>query len=399
MFDPYLTDPQSRERRAALPLRRRGVLLGLSAMLMRRIVNTLGPMFPAFTGGRALANTLNSGQVDQPRIPELIRSQQRRNKVRRALRAGFGVQYWGQTFSANQLAAAPHGLLIIETAKVGASIVGNSQEVFFSPDEIRQIGHHGRRPVLGYLNLAKIEPYRNYWVNALAASGARETLGPGDAAWIGPTLGPDGTLARFWTPEWAAILADRVDCLMRQGLDGLFLDDVLQYYASYAAIVQARPAFAVTGGPVSSADFARAMMKLVVAVASRVRLHDFGALVIINSGIYVGRDAGEDPENAPLSDTFAQYRSAIDGILIESIFASGGDDAAISVLHEEFASQGVPVLTVDFADAANMAPAEMKAKIRQRALSEGFAPYIADDAAFNRLFAPIPATPADLAGP
>ena len=395
MTGPIMTGPQSRDLGSAAPMPRRRVLLGLSAMVLRRIASVLGPMFPAVIAGRALANEVDGIHLDQPTKSAAGASKQRRGRVRRALRAGFGVQYWGQTYSANHLAAAPHGLLIIETAKVGASIVGNSQEVFFSPDEIRQIGHSGRRPVLGYLNLAKIEPYRNYWVAALALSAPRETLGPGDAPWIGPTLGPDGALARFWTPEWAAILADRVDSLMRQGLDGLFLDDVLQYYASYAATARASPGFAVEGGPVSSADFARAMMKLVTSVANRARLHDSGALVFVNSGIYVGRDAGEDRPDAPLLDTFADYRSMIDGILIESVFASGGDDTAISVLHEEFASHGVPVLTVDFADAANMPPSALKAKIAPRALSEGFAPYIADDAAFNRLFAPIPAIPAD----
>ncbi|MBC7674659.1 MAG: hypothetical protein H7173_01180, partial [Rhodoferax sp.] len=87
--------------------------------------------------------------------------------------------------------------------------------------------------------------------------------------------------------------------------------------------------------------------------------------------------------------TFDRYRSAIDGILIESVFASGGDDTTISALHDDFASTGIPVLTIDFADAAQNAPtAETRATIAKRALAEDFTPYIADDAAFNRLYPP-----------
>lgn len=370
-------------------LRRRNVLLGLAGSWLQRVLSAFGLLLPVFARTPVFANTesaVTCGLPSHGLAPWMV---QRRARLRGALKSGFGVQYWGVTFSAEHLAAAPHGVFIIETAKIGASATGQTGEVFFLADEIRRIGHDGRRPVLGYLNLAKIELYRDYWVDALALAKGRDTLVQGDMPWIGPSLGRDGILARYWTPEWTAVVMDRVDRLFAQGVDGLFLDDVLQYYEYYRGTLQGRAGFAAPGGPTSMVDFAGAMMELVIAVADRARQHDCAKLVIVNNGVFLGRDAGEDPPGSRRQDTFDRYRSAIDGILIESVFASGGDDTTISALHDEFASTGIPVLTIDFADAAQNAPtAETRATIAKRALAEDFTPYIADDAAFNRLYPP-----------
>ena len=388
------------EPSSALRLGRRGVLLGLTATELRRIATAFGLALPQIAKGQVPANSGVAAPCDPPSDGAAALTGQRRARLKRALGSGFGVQYWGKSFTANHLAAAPHGVFIIETAKIGASAPGNSREVLFSTEEIRQIGQDGRRPVLGYLNVAKIEPYRNYWVDALAARGGRDTLVQGDVPWIGPSLGPDGTLARFWTPEWEAVLTDRVDLLLAQGVDGLFLDDVLQYFAYYTAVSEGRPGFAVQGGPVSAVDFANAMMTLVIAIANRVRRHDCTALVVVNNGAFIGRDAGADPPGSLRQDRFDQYRSAIDGVLIESVFASGGDAAAISVLQQEFASKGIPVLTIDFADAAaGVASADTRTAIAKLATREGFAAYVADDARFNRLYPPILTDQAVPAGP
>lgn len=349
-------------------------------------------MFASLTGGPVLASTVGAGHCDQLSGGTSPWRELRRARLRQALKSGFGVQYWGETFTADHLATAPHGAFIIETAKIGGSSTYKSREIFFSADQVRQIGHDGRRPVLGYLNLSKIETYRDYWLDALASAKGRDTLVQGDAPWIGPSLGSDGTLARFWTPDWEAILADRVDRLMSLGIDGLFLDDVLQYYAYYSSVAEGRSGFAVSDGPATAAEFANAMIKLVLAVASRARKHNCGALIVVNNGVFIGRDAGEDPPGSLRQDSFDSYRSALDGILIESVFASGGNAAAISALHEDFASLGLPVMTIDFANSVAGVPgAETRGAIAQRADSEGFAPYVADDAIFNRLYPPITA--------
>lgn len=390
----------SGDHQAASSLRRRGVLLGLMAAHLQYVAAAFGLTFPSLARGQVTAGTVGSASCDQPLNGTAPWSRKRRERLAHALRSGFGVQYWGNTFTADHLAAAPHGVFIIETAKIGASAEEKTSEVFFSPDEIQKIGQNRRRPVLGYLNLAKIEPYRDYWSDALRLAPGRDTLDQTDAPWIGPSIGNDGTLARFWTPGWQAILIDRVDCLLAQGVDGLFLDDVLQYFAYYSIVSKSDGDFAGSSGPVTAGEFARAMMSLVIAIASRARLHDCGALVVVNNGAYIGRDAQQDFAGSPQQDTFDQYRSALDGILIESVFAKGGNEAAITVLQEDFASVGMTVLTIDFADAAEKTPnAEFRAAIEARAAKEGFAAYVADDATFNRLFLPSPFAQTDPVSP
>lgn len=374
-----------------LPLRRRGVLLGLLAAQCRLFAGVFGPALMTLGAGRAKAQSEDDGKCDQA---GQTWATQRRGRIVRALWAGFGVQYWGDSYTAARLVAAPHGLFILEAARVGASLIDNSREVFFSAEEMRRIGQEGQRPILGYLNLAKIEPYRDYWIDAVAAAGGRDTLGQQDAPWIGPQVGSDGTLARFWTQEWAAILAERVDGLMGQGVDGLFLDDVLQYFAYYAAQAEGQPEFSSTDGPSSAAEFARAMMVLVVAVADRARLHGCKSLIIVNNGVFIGRDAGNGS-----SEMFDRYRAAIDGILIESVFAAGGNTVAIAALQQDFAAEGIPVLTIEFADAAGPEGEAAVTAAKTRAASEGFAAYVAQDAMFNRLYAPIPLVAAVKAAP
>ena len=382
---------QTGDHRIAESLRRRGVLLGLTAAHLQRVAAAFGLKFSWMGGLPAFADTIVAQSCDQPLNGAANWMKKRRDRIAQALRSGFGVQYWGKTFTADHLAANAHGMLIIETAKIGASAADKSREVFFTRDEIKQIGQDRHRPVLGYLNVAKIEPYRDYWVDALGVAPGRDTLDQADAPWIGPSLEDDGTLARFWTPEWLAILTVRVDCLLAQGVDGVFLDDVLQYFAYYSLVSNSDGNFPESGGPATAGEFARAMMSLVIAIADRVRLHDCRALVVVNNGAYIGRDAGVDPAESPPQGMFDRYRAALDGILIESVFADGGNAAVINVLHEDFASVGLSVLTIDFADTAEKLPlADFRSAIGARAATEGFASYVADDAAFNRLFPPIP---------
>jgi uncharacterized protein (TIGR01370 family) len=319
-------------------------------------------------------------------------SEKRRRRMAESLQDGFGVQYWGSTFTVPNLVAAPHGLLIIETTRSGAT--ATDREASFSREDIRKISHDGQRPVLGYINLAKIETYREYW------SETERMLGrvpeKGDLSWIGPSLGEDGTLALYWSPDWQKIVEDRVDRLMSLGVSGLVLEDVLQYYTFAEGVSRKDPAFLGLPPHQTHADFARSMMALVDRAARRARYHDCDALVVVNNGAYIGRDAGPDPEDDRQQVDFDQYRRNLDGILIESVFAKEGDQAAIAVLREDFLEGGIPVLTVDFASAEaaeGVTLGEVKARTTARAAREGFFAYVAKDALFNRLYPASPSRP------
>ncbi|MFC6639796.1 hypothetical protein ACFQDR_22695 [Sulfitobacter sediminilitoris] len=55
--------------------------------------------------------------------------------------------------------------MIIEASKVGALDTSDGREILFTRDEMSAIGRGGGRPVLVYLNLTKLEPWRDYWPN------------------------------------------------------------------------------------------------------------------------------------------------------------------------------------------------------------------------------------------
>lgn len=375
-------------------MRRRDALLGLLAAQLRYLSGICGATFLSSGRGWALDTRQRTESCDPSAEGDRsLKATRRRRRIARGLEDGFGVQYWGATFNANELAAAPHGLLIVEMARLGADATHGTRETFFSADETDKIKKMGQRPVLAYLNLAKVEPYRNYWVDAAIAHAGRKLLQQGDEPWVGPSLGADGTLARFWTPEWAAIVEDRVDRLVQSGVDGLFLDDVLQYYTYHVGVSESRPGFVWVGDPNSVSDFARAMMQLVITVAKRARQNGCEMLIVVNNGVFIGRDAGSIAHDTSSESDFAHYLSEIDGILIESVFAHGGDKIAIAALHEDFADHGVPVLAIDFLDASDQAggsTGQTRAEIAGLASREGFAAYVVDDPKFNRLYPPIP---------
>lgn len=384
---------------SARKMYRRDVLYGMLAVQFRTIAGFLSlyPLAPdAASAQSGTASPITCADTDSEE--GRIASKTRRRRMTASLQGGFGVQYWGDMFTVSDLASAPHGLLIIETTRIGAT--ATDTEKTFSVDEIRTISHDGQRPVLGYLNLAKIETYRDYWFDAFQRLGHEPTQR--DETWIGPSLGQDGTLAYYWSPDWQKIVEDRVDRLMSLGVSGIFLDDVLQYYTYAYAVTQGNPAFSEVRPLQSDADFARAMMHLVSVAARRARQHDCEALIIVNNGAYIGRDAGPDAEDGASHAEFHNYQSEIDGILIESVFAKGGDASAILVLQEDFLSDGIPVLTIDFINTERFedeAPSEMKAKTVSLAAKAGFVAYVAEDSLFNRLYPPSPAVSARPASP
>lgn len=302
-----------------------------------------------------------------------------------ALQNGFGVQYWGQDYTAAGLAAAPHGLLIIEATQLGAGHSATGQEVFFTRDDIQTMRHQGKRPVLAYLNLSEIEVYRDYWVRV-----TDDPAHPPHQSWIGPRSASAEHLAQYWTPEWEAILAERVDLLMAMGFDGLFFDDVLHYY-SYAT----EGAVDWTGvepsdAPDDAAGFARAMLTLVEQLAARSRIYNPDSIIVANGGAFIGQDAMQDDLDQEGAAAFASYLDAIDAIMMEEVFDSEMRQPTIDVLKEEFATEGAAVLVVDFATSfPGRNPLLLRASLARTAAANGFTFYLADDTTFDRLYPPI----------
>jgi uncharacterized protein (TIGR01370 family) len=294
---------------------------------------------------------------------------------------GFGIQYWGDLYTARELAAAPHGMLVVEAARASGAASPDRRESWFSAEDVAHMRRGGQRPVLAYLNVSNIETYRDYWLEAIGQGGTLPIWYAGDTA--------DGQkLAAFWTDEWQRIVAARLDRMLTLGFDGVMLDDVLQYHSWAVGNVRRRVDVVFPGEPTGASGYARAMITLVRKLRSRADVRRCGTAIVVNNGVFIGRDADPD-EGADPWATFKAYREAIDGIMIESVMAAR-QEVALQALEEDYVRFGVPVLGVEFLSFfPNLSRAEVAAEITARTDRLGFSPYLAPDPLFNRLEPPL----------
>ena len=305
-----------------------------------------------------------------------------RQNLASALKAGFGIQYWGDSFTARDLAAAPHGLLIVEATRIGTYEAGVEGEILFDCRDIAAVRDSGKR-VLGYVNVTEIEVYRDYWRDHARRTSSDALF---SAEWVGPKTASDERLARYWTPDWEAVLVARVDRLMVQGFDGVFLDDVLHYFSFVSG--EGLDWSEAGLGP-RRTSYATEMIELVLTLASCIRRQRPDAIVVVNNGVFLPGDAmAEVGETAEA--LVERYLDAIDGILVESAFGAGRNAVVHQALAERFAARGISVLTVDFADQDGAGLREaFRYYVRDRAAELGFAPYVVDDPMFDRLYPPL----------
>ncbi len=309
--------------------------------------------------------------------------------------SGFGIQYWGETYTVEDLTAAPHCMLIIEASVRGAEPEEGTDEQLFSPAELLQIRRDGARPVLAYLNVGELAPYRDYWAEAFEAGAeAPANMPPGKLpAWYGGRMADGSHLAAFWRPEWRSILHDRIDVLLAHGFDGVFLDDVLHYFTWATDPPPDLGRHAGDGTPQALDAFAQAMMELVIELADHARRTAAGArsdfAIIINGGVFIGWDAASSGEVArERHSLFQNYLAVIDGIAVESVLGPLPDRAAVRELEQGFAD--LPVLSIDYASRHHgHAVRELRAMVARQARAHDFHPYLAEDETLNRLAPPL----------
>ena len=293
---------------------------------------------------------------------------QRADRMLQALSGGYGVQYWGQDYNAQGLARQPHGLLVLEAAQTGALDSPDGREIFLDFAQIRDLQQDHARPLLAYLNLAELEPWRDYWRDA-----------PAVPDWSGGRTAQGEWLARYWTQAWREVLYARVDRLMAAGADGLFLDDALHYY-TYGTGGAVAAGFGAPQGP---SAHAAAMMALVLDVTDRMRQHNCAALVVVNNAVFIGRDAGPDG-----AAQFDRYRDALDAVLVEDAFGAADHHDLHLALAEDYLSAGLPVLSLDFVQPPSAAGELQADQIVALARQKHYVPYIAPGLAFDRLAPP-----------
>ena len=293
---------------------------------------------------------------------------ERAGRLFQALSGGYGVQYWGQDYNPQGLARQPHGLLVLEAAQTGALDSADGREIFLDFAQIRDLQRDSARPLLAYLNLAELEPWRDYWRDA-----------PAVPDWSGGRTIQGEWLALYWTPAWRKVLYARIDRLMAAGADGLFLDDALHYYTygTGGAVT------ASTGAPQGAPAHAAAMMALVLDVIGRMRQHNCAALVVVNNAVFIGRDAGPDD-----AAQFDRYREALDAVLVEDAFGAADHPDLHLALAEDYLAAGLPVLSLDFVQPPSAAGSLQTDQISALARQKRYVPYIAPGMAFDRLAPP-----------
>lgn len=334
------------------------------------------PGADADPGGCSPAPDVMAGEADR------LQASWRSRLDPKALERGFGVQYWGAGYSARDLGDAAQGLLIVEPARASGEASPDGRELWFTPSEVALMRRGGRR-VIAYLNVAKVEAYRDYAIDAAKASG-------NPPPWYAGTTGNGDALAAYWTAQWRDVLVGRLDRIIDAGYDGVMLDDLLQYHDWAVGLNDLRQIDPAGEVPGDAPGFARAMMALVEALRERADQHRCGTIFVVNNGVFIMRDAGlslpaDDREVPP-------YVGAIDAILGESLLTPHEQSVALDALRSDFQRFGVPVLVVEFASSRpGRAFSETVALVGDRARMLGFVPYVTRDNSFSRLEAPLTA--------
>lgn len=252
----------------------------------------------------------------------------------------------------DRLVRAPVDLFVLEPTDT----VRGSEEFPIRGVVKRLHARHGdtrRALCLAYVNVGQAEDYRTYWQEAWRPAGAAETARKGFVLCPDPEGWEGNYPVAYWDPAWPPILFGSPDALvdrvLQQGFDGVYLDWVLGFADPFVAATAEREGI----------DPARAMADLVRALREYARRTDPDFLVVLqNPGDLIDRV----PAVVTWVDGIAQEGLVFQGAATSDWDApkAGGrrrpeDDywstPALARLLQRYRDRGLPVLTVDYAQA------------------------------------------------
>lgn len=234
------------------------------------------------------------------------------------------------------------------------------------------------------MNLSKINDFTDMWDEGWTADGlALGELESTAPAWLGAVdpSNPQTRLVDFEVAGWREALFERVDQMIQQGFDGLFLDDVLEYYNRDV------------GDAAGTSSAARAMRDLIVDLREHVveRLLSRGTsaaeaegfIFIVNGAPYLINDTSFDG-SAPDAGANTAFYAAIDAILTENYFGMGAT-GAIDAVVETYGSRGIALLALE----GDRTTEQSRITAMREAINAGFLPYATSAGNYSRLDAPI----------
>lgn len=284
----------------------------------------------------------------------------------------YGLLYQGANYTKEALSAAPHDLLIIP---MGKAMTPGGTEILWSTQEIQDIKNSGDGKLLiGYIDTGRINTFSQSWDSTwVDGNGVPKP----QHDWLVGRVGSSNAYAvNYWEPEWETILFNRLDKLIDQGFNGVFLDDVMDYFVRRG------------DNPNNIAQAAQEMRDLILSLRKHADEkidslpgdkdpEDF--LFIVNGAPFLISD-GNHGDVDLLTQKDRDYFNAIDAILAENYFSLNYSYAWEKVI-SEFGSRGIPMLSID----TDLITLQQRIELMKLAVSKGFMPYVTEDMAYNVL--------------
>lgn len=163
--------------------------------------------------------------------------------------------------------------------------------------------------VVGYVETSIVEDYRTYWDPSWTSNGKVDGRVKNSAPeWLKDQPSNSfGPIVDYTDPAWKKIVIDQAVDLVERGYDGVFLDDVAQYFVRGATGQNER-------------GQALSMLKLVNQVSKAVHEVNPDATIVVNGDPYIVTDATGGPNSAAAR----QFLKNIDAMLLESHFGING---------------------------------------------------------------------------
>ena len=185
----------------------------------------------------------------------------------------FAVIYQGASYTQAGSSASDHDLLIINPARAIPGTVP-ADEQLWTTGEIAAIRSSGTgKLAIGYIDIAAVSDYMTQWSGSWTSNGrssGTNTPGVAPAFLTNVAINGNTRLADFTKTSWETFLKGRIDTLINQGFDGVFLDDVRIYFSHYTQL------------GISLATAARGMRDLIITISDYARARSPSFIIMEN---------------------------------------------------------------------------------------------------------------------
>jgi uncharacterized protein (TIGR01370 family) len=297
----------------------------------------------------------------------------------------------GSPLTTEQFATGPHDLVVLDYSS-------NGRDAGMHP--VAQINAIKSKPgggvAVSYISIGEASDFRDDWNPNWTTTGLSSGQDTAQApSWLGPiNLNfPESRKVRYWESDWQDLIFNEagtgaLDKIVAQGFDAAYLD-IVDAYFFWA--VEATNAEREPGDPARNdeADAAKRMIDFIVDMTAHARLTNPDFFVILqNGGFIIDALADADPIRK------AALLNAAGAIAVEDVYLRNGDAnenngflpdlELIAALKRDFLNNDKPVFAVDYVtDIYKMG------QFIERALFDGFIPYVARDRDLDRLSAPV----------